>query len=211
MNEHSGAVIAKKIPQRALREEGEQILLRAVRRLGYVMLSTRICNVNTAGGEFTKSRNLSTSSPQSTQLSNASSASTIVRAISTIFLFFWLESNCSRQAAVEVFGVHALRPAVADFVVHRPADEIQPRFIESRASLVRTAHPAHHRGGVGQELESPFDRLHRLFSPHVQSIGRPIAIAVRVRPLDMILRSRENGKRIRAIKIRECENPLVQE
>ena len=45
--------------------------------------------------------------------------------------------------------MHALGPAVAQFLLQRPAREIRASRVEKVAELVRARHPDHHRRGVG--------------------------------------------------------------
>jgi len=62
-------------------------------------------------------------------------------------------AGVDRQTAAEVVGMDALRPAVAEFLRHRAAGELQPGPVEPVAELVRTGTPDHHRGVVGEQTK----------------------------------------------------------
>ncbi len=56
-----------------------------------------------------------------------------------------------------------LGPAVAEFLVDGPTDEIEPDLVEPGALTVGTADPHHHRCGIGHQAEALFALTQRIF------------------------------------------------
>ena len=54
------------------------------------------------------------------------------------------------QTALEVFMMHSGRPAAAEFLLQRPAGEVEPTPVEVRASFVEPRNPHQDWRGVGQ-------------------------------------------------------------
>ena len=60
------------------------------------------------------------------------------------------------QASVQVLGMHAFGPSLAEFLLHGAAGEGQPPLVEERAQLVRSGHPDHHRRRIGHVPKALF-------------------------------------------------------
>ena len=52
--------------------------------------------------------------------------------------------------------MHALGPAVAQFLLHGATGEVQPALIEKRTGLVRAGDPDHYRRSVSHTSEALF-------------------------------------------------------
>ena len=60
------------------------------------------------------------------------------------------------QAALRVVRMNVLGPALAEFLVDGPTNEIEPDLVEPGALAVGPADPHHHRRGIGHQAEALF-------------------------------------------------------
>ena len=82
------------------------------------------------------------------------------------------------EAPIEIVFMDALGPAIAEFLLHAPADEIEPRLVEPIAKLVRPRTPDEHRSEIGQFLEmmvAPFGRRFRK-TVHIELNSGPLTM-----------------------------------
>ena len=64
--------------------------------------------------------------------------------------------DVSGEASIQVCGVHALGPAIAQFLLHGPTPELQPCLVEESAESVLAGDPDHHGRRISHIAEPLF-------------------------------------------------------
>src|SRR4029077_15521525 len=67
------------------------------------------------------------------------------------------------QTALHIFRVHAHRPSVSQFLLHRTTGKIQPALIEKLALFVRSGHPDQRGSRIRDQSEARFALAQSLF------------------------------------------------